>query len=226
MDRISESLKERGYAHVVPPSDRDVDYAAEVGRLGPLLPQYAGELVRDIKPSSEFDDEQFTPYNTKELRPHTEWYEFPELPPRYVAIWAVHAAEGPGGETTLADGYELVASFSPAEQEALAVNAYEWRTDPGRTPERVDRRAERPVLQHHPDGLVLRFSTMDLQVRDELSQRYVAEGVRFFDQHHVAVKVETNALLIWDNWRMLHSRTAFRDHQRHLRRALVGLSVS
>ncbi|WP_051764913.1 TauD/TfdA family dioxygenase [Saccharothrix syringae] len=223
-DLVRTSLRDRGYAYV-PPPDHDVDYPAEVARLGPLLPQYAGELVRDIRPSLAFEDEEVTPYNTGELRPHTEWYEFPGLPPRYVALWAVRAAEGPGGETTLADGYALLASFSPEEREGLARTAYEWRTSPGRTPERVDRGVVRPVLRHHPDGAVLRFSTLDLRVRDELSARYVAEGLRFFARHHVAVKVETNGLLIWDNWRMLHSRTAFGDPRRHLRRALVGVRV-
>ncbi len=221
VEKVREGLEEDGYVYLAAP-DGEVDHAAEAARLGPLLPQYSGELVRDIRPLPDFEHVGISPYGRTELAPHTEWYEFPELPPRFVALWAVFSAAGEGGETTLADGYRLLDGFPPDEVELLCRNDYRWKTNPDRTPERVDRSARRPILQRCGGRLVLRFSTYDLQADDELSSAFVRDGVRFFAENHVAVKIETNAMLVWDNWRMLHSRTAFTDPRRHLRRALVG----
>jgi alpha-ketoglutarate-dependent taurine dioxygenase len=55
---------------------------------------------------------------------------------------------------------------------------------------------------------------------DDLHQRYVQGGIRFFADTHVEVAIERNALLIWDNWRVIHSRNAFSDPRRHLMRVI------
>src|SRR5262245_54403600 len=94
----------------------DFDHVAQLGRLGPLVPQYDGELVRDVRPAAGIGADVVAANGTTELYPHTEWYEFPGVPPRYIALWCVHAHEGAGGETTLADGYRLLGEFSAAER--------------------------------------------------------------------------------------------------------------
>src|SRR6266545_115474 len=109
VDSIRGTLASAGYAYMrgLP---EDFDYPAELTRLGPLVPQYGGALVRDVKPDPEVSDTVVSSANMAELTPHTEWYEFPGLSPRYVALWCVQPAEGPGGETTLArEGVQEVA---------------------------------------------------------------------------------------------------------------------
>lgn len=219
--KLTERLVKHGYCYVAPTGVR-MEFPDVVKELGPLIPQYAGELVRDIRPDPAFSNATPSAYNTAELTPHTEWYESPGLPPRYVALWGVHASEGPGGETTLADGYGLLRHFSEEDRKRFMKVSYEWRLPARRTPENVELAATSPILQRHGGVDVLRFSTNDLRVSDELSAEYVRVGVRYFRENCVAVKVQKGGLLVWDNWRMLHSRTAFEDKRRHLRRVLIA----
>lgn len=160
--------------------------------------------------------------NTAALTPHTESYEFPGLPPRYVALWCVRPTQGEGGETTLADGYRFLECFDPIEQRALHTNIYEWRSRPSLAREGVIMSARHPILTQHPAGLVMRYSNLDLVRSDDLVERYIDDGLYFFNATRFAVKIERNAVLIWDNWRMLHARNAFTDRNRLLRRILIA----
>jgi alpha-ketoglutarate-dependent taurine dioxygenase len=220
LPRIREELAEKGYSYVDDLSD-GLDYAAELTRIGPLIPQYAGELVRDIKPDPAFRDDITSPYNTSEVTPHTEWYEFSDLPPRYVALWCVSPADGPGGETTLADGYRIVDLFGPVQRQQMFITIQEWTSHVLKG----DHVGRHPILATHSGNLVLRFSTNDLRRNTDLSARYIDSGVQFFRAHNVALKIERGAILIWDNWRMLHARNSFTDRRRHLRRVLIGVQA-
>jgi len=220
LPNTQDRLSKDGYAYLNGIPD-GFDYPKELARIGPLLPQYAGELVRDVKPDPTVDDGVISAYGISELTPHTEWYEFSSLPPRYVALWCVHPADGPGGETTLADGYRLLDTFAPDERKRMFVDMYDWASR-GLAHEGVQHVSRHPILQLHSDTLVVRFSTLDLRRNDDLSSRYVTHGVRFFEANHVAIRIERGAILIWDNWRMLHARNTFSDRRRHLQRVLIG----
>jgi alpha-ketoglutarate-dependent taurine dioxygenase len=83
--------------------------------------------------------------------------------------------------------------------------------------------AHHPILECHDDGLVMRYSNQDIvRVDDGLLPRYVDGGRQFFEANKRAVRIERNAVLIWDNWRMMHARNGFRDRNRHLRRVLIA----
>jgi hypothetical protein len=157
-----------------------------------------------------------------ELTPHTEWYEFPGSPPRYVALWCVHPAEGPGGETTLADGYALLERFSTGDREQLILNIRQWRSRPTLAREGVEEIAYHPVLEVHDGTLLLRFSTLDMLADDDLSRKWISSGREFVEVTRIPIKLGQGALLIWDNWRMPHARNAFADPRRHLRRVLIA----
>jgi hypothetical protein len=107
----------------------DMDYGGDLAALGPLIPQYAGEIVRDVKVDPRVSGSTISPYNTSELTPHTEWFEFPGLPPRYVALWCVHRARGRGGATTLADGRPILRHFTSAEMQRLLTVEHEWMSE-------------------------------------------------------------------------------------------------
>lgn len=218
---LRRDLAGSGFAYLEPSAP--VDFESELETLGPLLPQYNGMTVRDIKPDPSVSDDHYSPVNSAALTPHTEWYEFPGLPPRYVALWCVHQAAGAGGETTLADGHDMIARFPATEREQLYRRRYEWRSHD--TLSREDEHTAtttHPLVEDHPGGPIVRFSTEDLQTTDELSETYIGAGLEYFKRHHTAVAIAPGAVLVWDNWRMLHARNAFTDPHRHLRRALIG----
>ena len=219
--KINIELASQGYSYIDNLPD-GLDYAAELARIGPLIRQYAGELVRDIKPDPAFSDDITSPYNTSEVTPHTEWYEFSDLPPRYVALWCVSPADGPGGETTLADGYRILELFSPAQRQQMFSTIQEW-TSHVLKGVHIGRH---PILAMYSDTLVLRFSTNDLRRDNELSARYIDIGVDFFRAHRMEFRIARGAILIWDNWRMLHARNRFTDRGRHLRRVLIGVRAT
>lgn len=218
---IRAQLDHTGYAYL-PTIPSGTDYLRELSRLGPPVPQYGGVLVRDVKPDPSIGNDVVSAANTAELTPHTEWYEFPGLPPRYVALWCVQPASGTGGETTLADGYALLDQFTPVERAQLAARARAWRSRPTLAREGVDQAVRQPILEAHAGRTVIRFSMLDLQPDDDLTERYVATGREFFETTRTAIKIARGAVLIWDNWRMLHARTAFTDPRRHLRRVLIA----
>ncbi|GAA1791276.1 TauD/TfdA family dioxygenase [Planosporangium flavigriseum] len=211
-----------GYVYLTGITD-GFDYLAEVSRLGPLARQYSGALVRDIRPAPDIGNDVYSASNTRELTPHTESYEFEGIPPRYVALWCVRPAEGPGGETTLADGHRFLQQFSADDQDLMRSRVYEWRSSPSLASQGVRISARHPILEPHDDGLVMRYSNQDIvRVDDGLLPRYVDGGRQFFDANKRAIRIERNAALIWDNWRMMHARNGFGDRSRHLRRVLIA----
>lgn len=224
VDTIRLHLALSGYAYV---SDlpEGFDYTEALARLGPLVPQYGGALVRDVNPDPTISNDVKSSANMAELTPHTEWYEFPGLPPRYVALWCVRPAEGPGGETTLVDGYAMLNRFTNTELGELTTTIREWRSRPTLAHEGVNQVAYHPIIETHGGQAVLRFSTLDLLAADDLSRRYIAAGSEFFEATKSAIKIEKGAILMWDNWRMIHGRNAFSDPNRHLRRVLIGTSA-
>lgn len=223
LSAIREQLTHLGYAYVsgLP---ADFDYPDALAALGTPVPQYGGVLVRDVKPDPNIGNDVVSSLNTAELTPHTEWYEFAGLPPRYVGLWCVVPADGPGGETTLADGYALLERFTQAERRQMLRDVHTWRSPPMLAREGIHQRVDHSIIEMHNDQTVLRFSTLDLLADDELSARYIATGREFFRTTHVAIKIEKDAILVWDNWRMLHARNSFSDQRRYLRRMLLNVA--
>lgn len=107
LGRVRESLARDGYAYVTDVPD-GFDYVGQLSRLGAPAAQFDGAVVREVRPEPTVDNSVFSASNTRELMPHTEWFEYPGNPPRYVALWCVRQTAGPGGETTLADARAFV----------------------------------------------------------------------------------------------------------------------
>jgi alpha-ketoglutarate-dependent taurine dioxygenase len=211
-----------GYVYLIGIRD-GFDYVSEMRRFGELVLQYNGALIRDVKPAPDIGNDVYSASNTRELTPHTESYEFEGLPPRYVALWCVRPAEGPGGETTLADGHRFLDRFSASDQELMRSRIYEWRSSPSLEKRGVQMFARHPILEPHRDGLVMRYSNQDIvRIEDGLLPRYVDGGRDFFEANKIAVRIERNGLLLWDNWHTMHARNAFSDRNRHLRRLLIA----
>jgi alpha-ketoglutarate-dependent taurine dioxygenase len=215
------SIANHGYAYLcnVP---GDFGYLEFLRQFGELMPQYDGRLVWDIRPEPGMDD-IYHSKNKGGLVPHTEAYELPGHPPHFVALWCIKQAQGKGGETTMADGYALLSTFSEDERIEMRQREYTWRSSDGLARKGINIAAMHPILEELPDGqAILRYSYNNVSGRDEgFLATYLDRGLRFFDLTCQQIRIERNALLLWDNWRVLHSRSAFTDPARHLRRVLI-----
>lgn len=220
-DRASSLIKGCGYVYL-----KDVpggfDHLSFLAEFGDFMPQYDGELVWDLKPEPDMDD-LYHSRNTQALVPHTEGYEYPGRPPHYVALWCIRRAQGPGGATTLADGARLLARFTADERRIMRERAFEWHSSEGLARKNIHVSARHPILEQYRGYELLRYSYNNVtRDGDEFLEKYLELGNQFFEAEHEAFTIEENCLLLWDNWRMLHSRTAFEDRERHLKRVLVG----
>ncbi|WP_020501404.1 TauD/TfdA family dioxygenase [Sciscionella marina] len=216
-----EMMEEHGYVLMV----NVPDTFGQVGfcrRIGNFVPNYNGAVVGDVRPEPGMDD-VYHAGNTKPLTPHTEGYDFKMLPPRYIALWCVSPVTGGGGETTLADTQPWVSDLSDEQREHLDKTEYDWKTTDGVRRLGLDLHTRHPILASHDNVTIIRFSCNNL-IRDDndpatdLQSRWHQR----FEREHVAVDYEQNDMLVWDNWRMLHARNAFRDRSRHLRRIQIS----
>lgn len=85
--------------------------------------------------------------------------------------------------------------------------------------------AQHPLYErNNGSNPIFRFSSYDgAEQRDDPSLLDMRERVvKFFEEEHVAIDIEPNALLIWNNHRVLHSRTGYTDMRRHLRRVWLS----
>jgi alpha-ketoglutarate-dependent taurine dioxygenase len=214
-------MRQNGYVYMcnVP---SEFDPVAFCRTLGDFIPQYTGMLVGDVVPEPGMDD-VYHSGNTQALLPHTEGYDFEGLPPRYMALWCVVPVRGAGGETTLADGYRWIQGLDGAHVSAMRQCMQRWKTTDGALRMGLHLFTEHPLLEDHEQGLIVRFSCNNLLHQgDPRMVRIQESGRSFFEHNHVAIDYEAGAMLIWDNWRMLHSRNAFTDRGRHLKRIQIA----
>jgi alpha-ketoglutarate-dependent taurine dioxygenase len=214
-------MSANGYVYMCNVPD-NFDHVAFCKTLGDFVPQYTGVMVGDVMPEPGMDD-VYHSGNTKALLPHTEGYDFQTLPPRYIALWCVHPAIGAGGETTLADAYAWVNTLTDDERRDMSDRVFDWKTTDGVERMGLSLSTHHPLLEDVDKGRIVRFSHNNLlRDGDDPICGVLDQGKAFFDTTHVGIDYEQNAMLVWDNWRMLHARNAFTDRGRHLKRIQVA----
>ncbi|ATL69910.1 TauD/TfdA family dioxygenase [Nocardia terpenica] len=218
-------LENNGYVQVIN-VPKDFDHVSFLKELGDFLPTPTGAVVGDLKPEPDMD-ELYHAQNRRSLVPHTEGYEYRGTPPRYMALWCVTPAEGVGGETTMLDSTHILAELTEEDRQHFRRARYEWKSTDGLQYRGVRHRIEHPVLEEVDGRLVFRFSYNNLIVPegDELVARLSERGKEIYDDRHVAVRYKKRDLVVWDNWRFLHSRNSFEDPRRHLKRVQIAASV-
>ncbi|MFI0983097.1 TauD/TfdA family dioxygenase [Streptomyces sp. NPDC021093] len=219
-------LGNNGYVQIVNVPE-SFDHVAFLKELGDFQPTPTGTVIGDLKPEADMDD-VYHAQNRRQLVPHTEGYEFRGTPPRYMALWCVKPASGLGGETTMLDGERILREFTEDEKRHFLETTYEWKSTEGLARRGVQHHAEHPVLEEVDGELVFRFSYNNLVVPegDELARRLVERGKEIYDECHVAVEYQERDMIVWSNWRMLHSRNAFDDPARHLKRVQIAAPIS
>ncbi|MEV0136698.1 TauD/TfdA family dioxygenase [Dactylosporangium sp. NPDC050688] len=218
---FAQLMDEHGYVLMVNVPD-DFDQVKFCRSLGSFVPNYTGAVVGDVRPEPGMDD-VYHAGNTRPLTPHSEGYDFTVVPPRYIALWCVSPASGPGGETTLADTAPWVAALSDDERSFLLDTEFEWKTTEGVNRLGLDLHTKHPILEEHEKGMIVRFSCNNLLRADDDPVVAIQDRWRdnFYD-HQIAIDYHRNDVLVWNNWRLLHARNAFTDRSRHLRRIQVA----
>ena len=221
LERYRSQLASWGYIFLqnLPP---DFDYLGFVQTFGRLLPQYDGQTVWSIKADPKFDG-LYHSLNTKPLFPHTECYEFSGKPNKYQALWCLTPPGTGGGETTLADFYKFFESLGPVERELLTRD-YNFHSSAGIQASNLGVIARHPVVSQNEDSeLILRFSFNCMEYQhDPQMVDLAARVVRFFDEQCMEFTWGKGDILLWDNWRMLHSRTGYEDRSRELKRVWLA----
>ncbi|MEU8955686.1 TauD/TfdA family dioxygenase [Streptomyces sp. NPDC048518] len=198
------------------------DHVGFLTGFGRFMPAANGTLVGDIAPEPNMDDVYYGG-NRSALVPHTEGYEFSGLPPRYMALWCIRPA-AENGETTLFDGRQLLEHLDTVELQHLTSQEYEWSSGEGLRREGVKYSAKHAILEVEDGAEILRFSANNIAVPegDGITREFLSRGEKLFTDHHVKIQYCRHDLLLWDNWRMLHSRNEFRDSRRHLKRVQIA----
>ncbi|WP_405587763.1 TauD/TfdA family dioxygenase [Streptomyces sp. NBC_01190] len=218
---FQQLMYEHGYVLMVnvPDTFDPVRFCRE---LGDFVPNYTGAVVGDVRPEPGMDD-VYHAGNTRPLTPHTEGYDFALLPPRYIALWCVTPAEGPGGETTLADTRPWLEAMTEAESRHLHTTEYDWKTTEGVQRLGLDLHTRHPVLEERGEDTIVRFSCNNLlRAEDDPAVGLQRRWQEAFGRDHIAVDYRAGDMLVWDNWRLLHARNAFTDRNRHLRRIQIA----
>lgn len=217
-----DKLAEDGIA-VLAGIESEDEYLETVSEVGTLVPQYDGRIVWPIKADPKFDD-HYHSLNTKALNPHTECYEFTGVPPRYLALWCVQPNRDKGGETTLADGYAYVGSLEAEDRDFLETERFEFHSSSGIQASDLGRTAKHAVFDTETlDHPIFRFSYNCMDREGSARMARIADGcVAFFDDEQISHRWSKGDLLIWDNHRVLHSRSAYSDRDRELRRVWLS----
>ncbi len=231
VEAAKASLAAHGFA-LLPPEERPqgVPLRDFIAQFGAIMPQYNGEYVYSVKAAqgyNSFSDSK----STNAIPPHTDGSDM-LTPPHTMALYGVHAASCGGGATLLADGYAFVETLEPRLRDELAARIYRFGSKQGIHAERPFH-VDSPIFteDYGGRGPMLRFSYNLLRFGDYSAQADGAEehadaftleicqrAMAYFEQHAIQARIKTGDVLLWDNWRMLHSREAYHDAQRHLRR--------
>jgi alpha-ketoglutarate-dependent taurine dioxygenase len=198
------------------------DHVEFLRRFGDFMPQYDGDLIWSVRPLKRFEN-MYHSLNTRPLTPHTECYEFPGTPPRYLGLWCIVPAADGGGQTTLADSRPFLESLTTQELAELSTRQYTFISADGVRDMELGRTAVHALYElREGRDPILRFSYNWVRHHDPYLLDMRDRVVRYFVEHHVAISIEPRAVLLWDNHRVLHSRTGFTDEGRHLRRVWLG----
>jgi hypothetical protein len=197
-----------------------------VRSLGGLIPQDDGLLTHEVTYRTGNDNRSYS-QSANTILAHTEAPgRHPSL--AYLALFCHRQARGGGGHTDLLDVRRLVGALD-ADELALMTDAELHFPGP-------DGGVHSTMLSTDAEGnTVTRFSYNLLSTSDsdptrgadvdpsrlplgEAGRRLAHRVSDLFRELHTSVLIPDGSLLIWDNQRMLHARSEYRDRSRHLTR--------
>lgn len=214
---FKQILSRNGYLYI-DSLPENFDHFRFVQEFGKLTPQYDGNIIWSIKADEKFDD-HYHSLNTKKLSPHTECYEFPGIPPRYLALWCDIPATCGGGQTTLLDAQPFFDQLDSCERETVENESIKFVSSSGIQSSELGVEANHYLITPRDnEAPLIRFSKNCVENSSEIIDSIANKFVNEFENKHDAINWKKNAFLIWDNHRVVHSRTEFTDRERELKR--------
>lgn len=206
-----------------------------LGNFGSLISQY-GVYVYSVKSIPELENYSFSK-SANALKPHTDGSDY-DLPPRWLALLCLEPSSCCGGKTLIADGYKFIESLDINLRRESRAKIYRFESSKGIHFGRSESVAsplvsegvviKRPIfrfsynlLMHGDYSASIHNSAIEA---DSVTQELCHQLLSFFERHHYPILLGRKDLLIWDNWRMFHSRTQYRDPKRHLLRYWISQS--
>jgi hypothetical protein len=231
----TKGLRRDGYWVVPQISDDDLE--PMLAELGPLLPQYDGKLAYEVTYQPGFESFRYSKSNNG-IGPHTEVPVY-STPPKYLALYCRRQATCGGGYTCLADSRIFIDQLTPAMHAVARTQLIDFAATPNPRDQEEQLSGRFPLISPAGDGAtIFRFSHNYFYFGDanaradqhpalrpsesDTFNNIVENCVAFFDNHKIAIRLEENDLLIWNNHRMLHARDHYADKRRHLTRYWVG----
>ncbi len=226
-------IDQQGYC-LIQGLPNDFDVNEFFGNFGHFIPQYDGEYAYSVKSTPQLQNYSDSK-STNCLKPHTDGSDY-NVPPHLLALLCLQPATCGGGQTLLADSYQFIASLDRDTYGEIGTRIYQFKSKKGIHAHR-DYRVESPILAEIPgvNRPILRFSHNLLVYgdysapikgaaieADEFTKNLCDRLMEFFDWHHTSILLNRNDLLMWDNWRMVHSRNKYQDCDRHLLRYWLG----
>lgn len=216
-------LKQKGVLFL-PCAAIGCDWLNDLSQLGTFM-QRGMNGVQQIKPIEHSAKRSFS-LSFDALNPHTEG-PYLKRPPRYLVLHGIHPAGCGGGLTSYCDGYALLKQLPmhlqdfAAKDHAFPVMDREGNTvaDEIKAPILESRHGHSPVLRFSEN--LLRYGRYCLDEQKQLTGNLLATELAdrvaaYYRQAATTLRIAQGDILILNNHRMLHARTAFQDKERLL----------
>lgn len=230
-----DELDKRGYTLLDEPADAG-QVPSVLENFGALVRQPDGAVANEVKASPGFAHRHHTK-SPNAIQVHTEapgWCQ----PPRYLALHCHAQATCGGGHTELADMEVFIASLDDDLRRLAEEQEIYWPAYPSNDSEITGVR--RPIIEQMVDRQIIRMSynllktgTYAPSVDEPPNSPLGAQGadlaervVQFFHLSKISVLIPEGTILVWNNHRMLHARSGYRDLRRHLTRYWLAAPVS
>jgi trimethyllysine dioxygenase len=215
--QLLERLLAHGFA-VLTGTPRNLDAVQQVaGSIGYVRHTIFGGLF-EFEANEDMADSAYTP---KELRPHTDGTYSHDAPGLQLLLCVDYEAEG--GESIMVDGARIAADLKAAQpgihDDLARIGVTGLYKGDG-----VMLRARRPILRHDETGRLAQvtFNNYDrdtVRLADD-DMRALYAGIRAFDNmandpaYQWRYTLAPGDMLVFDNWRVLHGRGAFRGRRK------------
>jgi hypothetical protein len=238
-DSPNSSLAEQGY-WLIDGVETDDDAERALRSFGTLVRQYDGAIRNQVKAVSGYENYRYSK-SVNTILVHSEapgW----NPPPRYLALHCRTQATCGGGHTDLVEAWSFIASLPDSLREQMRCRIVHW---PGHNTAGVAGAGVRaPMIQSTGSGReIVRFS-YNLLTRGHYDPPIDGESdpdtlplgrdgvtlaeraAEFFAERRTQILIPEGSILIWDNQRMFHARSAYQDRRRHLTRYWLAEDVS
>lgn len=234
-DEFRSELHERGWS-ILRHDAISADPAETLRRIGPLIPQYNGNVAFDVTYKKGFDDAPYS-QSMNGLGAHTEAPGY-EPPPKYLALYCHRQARCGSGHTLLADGIRFYNTALSKELRNWAeTNPVSFVADA--SPGSDERQSLHARIRVDRDGETLlrfsynlfRYGNVNPSAEDVSNAagepqgplaRIADEGNAWFGENLTSVLIPDGCMLVWNNHRLIHGRGQYSDSARHLTRYWIG----